>query len=173
MDDKKTPVRRPGIGIAIDRHKFKQLREAALLERIDLSDLTKVTELRALASDHEIPGYTLMDYDQLVEALTRAGVILPRHVGISRDAIAKIENGDRLRPKISTLRILIDTLNMALAERGEPTIGIADLYPVDEDGGQEPKSITESESDLNPDTAPDLRGESPTPEASSDIPDPH
>lgn len=140
LDGSRTPVSRPGIGIAIDRHKLKKLREAALLERIDLSDLTKDTELREIAAEHDIAGRDGMDYDALLDALFDAKVQLPRHVGISRDAIAKIENGDRLRPKISTLRILIDTLNIALARRGEPPIGIADLYAVpdgDADGDAE------------------------------------
>lgn len=141
----RSPVSRPGIGIAIDRHKLKKLREAALLERIDLSDLTKDTELREIAGEHDLPGRDDMDYHQLRAALLAAGVKLPRHVGISRDAIAKIENGDRLRPKISTLRILIDTLNIGLARRGEPPIGIADLYagPGVDDEGEEPEDQTE------------------------------
>jgi len=163
MEQTKTPVRRPGIGIAIDRHKLKGLREAALLERIDLSDLTKLTELRRLARDYDIPGIMLMDHVQLSQVLTDKGATLPRHIGISRDAIAKIENGDRLRPKISTLRILIDTLNMALALRGEATIGIADLYHDDEDSGdQEPDTTAHLE-------ASGYEGETPDPEASSDI----
>jgi DNA-binding XRE family transcriptional regulator len=130
---------RPGIGIAIDRHKFKQLREAALLERIDLSDLSRLTELRELAADNGLKGYNRMDEETLTAALKRHGVVLPRHIGISRDAIAKIENGDRKRPKISTLRILIDTLNMALAHRGEPTVSITDLklHVHDADPGEE------------------------------------
>jgi DNA-binding XRE family transcriptional regulator len=119
---------RPGIGIAIDRHKFKQLRETAMLERIDLADLSRITELRELAADNGLRGYSRMDEETLTAALKRHGVPLPRHIGISRDAIAKIENGDRKRPKISTLRILIDTLNTALAHRGEPTVSITDLY---------------------------------------------
>jgi DNA-binding XRE family transcriptional regulator len=124
-----TPVPRPGIGIAIDRYKLKAMREAALLERIDLAELSRITELRELASDHQIPGWSRMDYEQLLDALNRASVALPRHIGISRDAIAKIENGDRLRPKISTLRLLIDTLNTQLTNRGIDPIGVEDLYP--------------------------------------------
>lgn len=134
----RSPVSRPGIGIAIDRRKLKQLREAALLERIDLSDLTKHTELCQIAAANGIDGYSGMDNDELTAALKARGVQLPRHVGISRDAIAKIENGDRLRPKISTLRILIDTLNVALADRGEPPISIRDLYAGPDDGEQDP-----------------------------------
>lgn len=131
-----TPVRRPGIGIAIDRHKLKALRETALLERIDLSELTRDTELRQLAAEHEITGYPVMDLEDLIPALESRGVTIPRHIGVSRDAIAKIENGDRQRPKISTLRILIDTLNIALNRRGHPPIGIADLYAgTEHDGG--------------------------------------
>src|SRR5580765_7734133 len=126
---------RPGIGIAIDRHKFKQLREAALLERIDLSELSRLTELRELASENGLKGYARMDEDTLTAVLEKHGVLLPRHIGISRDAIAKIENGDRKRPKISTLRILIDTLNTALANRGEPTVSITDLYAAQESTG--------------------------------------
>jgi len=122
------PVRRPGIGIAIDRHKLKALREAALLERIDLSALTRLTELRQLAAANDIGGSATMSEAQLTATLHDAGVALPRHVGISRDAIAKIENGDRLRPKISTLRILIDTLNTELTRRGRAMIGVEDLY---------------------------------------------
>jgi DNA-binding XRE family transcriptional regulator len=130
---------RPGIGIAIDRHKFKQLREAALLERIDLSELSRITELRELASDNGLRGYARMDEETLTAVLEKHGVPLPRHIGISRDAIAKIENGDRKRPKISTLRILIDTLNTALAHRGEPTVSITDLYAAQDstDPGEE------------------------------------
>ena len=134
VSNARSPVSRPGIGIAIDRHKLKKLRESALLERIDLSDLTKDTELREIAASYDLDGWADMDYEELLGAVNNAGVQLPRHIGISRDAIAKIENGDRLRPKISTLRILIDTLNIALARRGEPQIGIADLYAVPQDG---------------------------------------
>jgi len=128
---------RPGIGIAIDRHKFKQLREAALLERIDLSEASRLTELRELASENGLKGYARMDEETLTEALRKHSVLLPRHIGISRDAIAKIENGDRKRPKISTLRILIDTLNIALANRGEPTVSITDLYAAQESPREE------------------------------------
>ena len=162
VNDTKTPVSRPGIGIAIDRHKLKGLREAALLERIDLSELTKLTELRRLALDTEIQGYMNMDSARLAQELTDKGVTLPRHIGISRDAIAKIENGDRLRPKISTLRILIDTLNTALMLRGENTIGIADLYHDEEDGGDQEPDTTAAEASGD-------EGDTPDPEASSDI----
>jgi transcriptional regulator with XRE-family HTH domain len=141
MNQAAAPVPRPGIGIAIDRRKLKALREAALLERIDLSELSQITELREMAADHQIPGWSRMDYEQLADALKRAGVALPRHIGISRDAIAKIENGDRLRPKISTLRLLIDTLNTELNRRGMDTIGVEDLYP-DTDPGRSPTLFT-------------------------------
>jgi DNA-binding XRE family transcriptional regulator len=123
------PIPRPGIGIAIDRYKLKALREAALLERIDLSELSQLTDLRDIAAGHKVKGYALMNYDQLLDVLRERDIPLPRHIGVSRDCIAKIENGDRLRPKISTLRLLIDTLNAELARRGLDTIGVEDLYP--------------------------------------------
>jgi DNA-binding XRE family transcriptional regulator len=147
-------VRRPGIGIAIDRHKFKQLREAALLERIDLSEATKDTELRQLARDNGVP-WEGKDRAVLTADLIAARVLLPRHVGISRDAIAKIENGDRARPKISTLRLLIDTLNVALIRRGRDPIGVEDLYRR-ENGDAGPGPVTAET--LNADTVPGPAG---------------
>ena len=92
----RTGVSRPGIGITVNRRKLKKLRESALLERIDLSDLSKLTDLRQIAADSGIAGCDSMDYDTLLAALQHAGVPLPPHIGISRDAIAKILDGTTL-----------------------------------------------------------------------------
>lgn len=53
----------------------------------------------------------------------------PEGRGISRDAIAKIENGERLRPKPRTMRLIIDALNAELQRRGKPAVDIEDLAP--------------------------------------------
>ena len=122
------PVRRPGFGVAVDRHKVRSLREQAYLERIDVANQSKLAHLRQFADKHGIPGYPSMDEDEIREALAAKDIALPRHVGISRDCIAKIENGDRVRPKISTLEILIGTLNAELYRRGMETVGIEAVY---------------------------------------------
>jgi DNA-binding XRE family transcriptional regulator len=138
------PVRRPGIGIAIDRHKLKALRESALLERIDLARLSELTELRQLADRYRIDHSKITDRYELAALLGGNAIALPRHPGVSRDAIAKIENGDRQRPKIHTLRLIIDTLNTEFARRGKPLIGVEDLYP---DGHRSPIGETAANED--------------------------
>lgn len=133
------PVRRPGFGVAVDRHKLRALREEVFLERIDLSNLSRTIHLRQIASQHDIPGYPVMEAGELRAALTAKGITLPRHVGVSRDCIAKIENGHRAQPKISTVGIIIDTLNTELARRGREPVGIEAVYAEKHDGDGSPR----------------------------------
>lgn len=78
--ERKTTIRRPAAGIAIDPAKLIALRERHALSRQDLADL-----------------------------------VLIGGKPMSRDAIAKIENGAR-RPKPATLRAICDALKCTPAD---------------------------------------------------------
>lgn len=73
--ERKTSIRRPASGVAIDPERLRRMRERRALNRQQLAEM----------------------------------VIMPNGKPMSRDAIAKIENGAR-RPKPATLRALCDAL---------------------------------------------------------------
>jgi len=68
----------------------------------------------------------LLNRLELAEATKKVD---PDGKGISRDAIAKIENGERQRPKIRTMRLILDALNVELKRRKRRQIQIEDLAP--------------------------------------------
>lgn len=129
-----TPVQRPGYGIAVDGRKLRKIRESLLLDRLGLSDLARITELRQIARDNAIPGYPVLEYDEICLQLEARNIALPRHVGVSRDAIAKIENGARTHPMVHTVKAIIEALNVELARRGYETIGVDAVYAEAQDG---------------------------------------
>lgn len=64
--------------------------------------------------------------------------------GVSRDEIAKLENGERKRPKITTLRKLITAYNKGRADRGKSPIDVEDLQAAGEiffPTGREPRDL--------------------------------
>lgn len=110
-----------------------------MLERVELAHLSQALDLIKLAAANDIkPGEQQLQVlehpgqaaQTLRVILTDAGVNLKKpglRIGVSRDEIAKLETGGRKRPKITTLRKLIDALNYARLARGKPTLDIEDL----------------------------------------------
>lgn len=125
------PVRaitRPAIGVLVDPERMAAARKSAMLERAELSDLSKFLELSAVAEANGITVSSEWDLIELRKALTDAGISTTgKRTGISRDEIAKLETGGRKRPKITTLRKFLDTINHARAQRGKPPIDVEDL----------------------------------------------
>jgi transcriptional regulator with XRE-family HTH domain len=122
----------------VDPERMAAARKSAMLERIELAHLSQALDLAKLAAAHDVkPGdqvQVLEHPGQAVQTLrtmlTAAGVDLSKpglRIGVSRDEIAKLETGGRKRPKITTLRKLIDALNYARTERGKPNLDIEDL----------------------------------------------
>lgn len=127
----KYPVRaitRPAIGVLVDPERMAAARKSAMLERAELSDLSKYLELSAVAEANGITVSADWDLIELRKALSDAGIsVTGKRTGISRDEIAKLETGGRKRPKITTLRKFLDTINHARALRGKPPIDVEDL----------------------------------------------
>lgn len=125
------PVRaitRPAIGVLVDPERMAAARKSAMLERAELSDLSKFLELSLVATANGITVAEDWDLPDLRKALSDAGVVMTgKRIGISRDEIAKLETGGRKRPKITTLRKFLDTINHARAQRGKPNIEVEDL----------------------------------------------
>jgi transcriptional regulator with XRE-family HTH domain len=82
----KTAIRRPASGVAISTHKLAAMRARRSMTRLQLAQRTL-----------ELDPLRWQDDEGLW------------HGGVSRDAIAKIENGQR-RPKTSTLEKLCEAL---------------------------------------------------------------
>lgn len=77
----------------------------------------------------------LVDRHKLVAA--RKSAMLERFElaelsGVSRDEIAKLENGERKRPRVVTMRKLIAAFNKARADRGKSPIDVEDLQDASE-----------------------------------------
>jgi DNA-binding XRE family transcriptional regulator len=130
----KTGITRSHIGVLIDPRKLTNARNSTMLERLELAELSQALELRRIAVEENIDVGPEMDHRVLRQILADAGVDIftdakgeKRSVGVSRDAIAKWENGERPRPKITTLRMLITALNHARAVRGKPPIDVENL----------------------------------------------
>lgn len=127
------PLTRPAIGVLVDPERMAAARKSAMLERIELADLSKSLDLRKIAGEAGVDTGGQTDTAMLRKILADAGInlrkppYLGRRIGVSRDEIAKLETGGRKRPKITTLRKLIDTLNHARAARGKPPLDIEDL----------------------------------------------
>lgn len=125
------PVRaitRPAIGVLVDPERMAAARKSAMLERAELSDLSKILEMRRTAEASGIPVNDEWDIHDLRRVLASAGITTTgKRIGISRDEIAKLETGGRKRPKITTLRKFLDTINHARAQRGKPPIEVEDL----------------------------------------------
>lgn len=121
-------ITRPAIGVLVDPERMAAARKSAMLERAELSDLSKFLELSAVAEANGITVSAEWDLIELRKALSDAGIsVTGKRTGISRDEIAKLETGGRKRPKITTLRKFLDTINHARAERGKPPIDVEDL----------------------------------------------
>jgi len=126
---------RPAIGVLVDPGRMAAARKSAMLERIELAHLSQALDLAKIATEVGLnPGYhPVPELAVLRKMLTDAGINLKkppyarRRIGVSRDEIAKLETGGRKRPKITTLRKLIDALNYARSERGKPPLDIEDL----------------------------------------------
>ena len=125
-----TQLTRPAIGILVDPERMAAARKSAMLERIELAHLSQALDLRAIAAEEGVDTGPTTDVTQLKKKLADAGVPIKRpgvRIGVSRDEIAKLETGGRKRPKITTMRKLITTLNYARAELGKPPLQIEDL----------------------------------------------
>jgi transcriptional regulator with XRE-family HTH domain len=121
-------ITRPAIGVLVDPERMAAARKSAMLERAELSDLSKFLELSRLAAASGIAIGRDWDLPDLRKALSDAGLATTgKRTGISRDEIAKLETGGRKRPKITTLRKFLDTINYARAQRGKPPIEVEDL----------------------------------------------
>lgn len=132
------PLTRPGLGVLVDPERMAAARKSAMLERIELAHLSQALDLIKLATAN---GIKTGDQQDLLERptlavktltgmLTEAGVVTKKpglRIGVSRDEIAKLESGGRKRPRITTLRKLIDALNYAREQRGKPPIDIEHL----------------------------------------------
>lgn len=133
----KTGITRPAIGVLVDPDKLIAARRSAMLERLELAHLSQALALRDIAAENEVDVGDELDQAELRRILTAAGVNLgkggpygpytPKPIGVSRDEIAKLENRERKRPKITTLRLLIDALNYARVQRGKLPIDVEDL----------------------------------------------
>ena len=112
----------------VDPERMSAARKSALLERAELSDLSKVIELTRLAESTGIDTGGQKDVLVLREILAAQGITLTgKRIGISRDELAKLETGGRKRPRITTLRKFLDTVNYARAQRNKPPIDVEDL----------------------------------------------
>ncbi len=131
---------RPAIGVLVDPERMSAARKSAMLERIELASLSQVLDLIKVATAHSIT--TSQDPKEIVEhpglaadairmQLSLAGVntvkIPGLRIGVSRDEIAKLESRRGKRPKITTLRKLIDAMNYARAVQDKPPLHIEDL----------------------------------------------
>jgi len=135
---KSPPLTRPGLGVLVDPERMAAARKSAMLERIELASLSQTLDLRRIAAEEGLDsGIGSVDLEQIQldmqtmrKILAEAGVTLKKpglRIGVSRDEIAKLESGGRKRPRITTLRKLIDALNYARAERDKPPIDIEHL----------------------------------------------
>jgi hypothetical protein len=121
-------ITRPAIGVLVDPERMAAARKSAMLERVELSDLSKVLELTSIAAANGIDAGDLRDVAALRSLLADNGIVLTgKRIGISRDEIAKLETGGRKRPKITTLRKFLHTINHARALEGEPPIRVKDI----------------------------------------------
>jgi transcriptional regulator with XRE-family HTH domain len=121
-------ITRPAIGVLVDPERMAAARKSAMLERAELSDLSKILELRKIAAASGAAYGDEWDLPELRRAVASAGIVLTgKRIGISRDEIAKLETGGRKRPKITTLRKFLDTINYARAHRDKPPIEVEDL----------------------------------------------
>lgn len=125
--DAQPPLTRPGIGVLVDPQLMLAARKSAMLERDELSELSKALELIKIAAGSGVDTSGQVDVPALRTLLTDAGITLPKRIGVSRDEIAKLESGGRKRPKITTMSKLIDTMNYARARLGKPALHIEDL----------------------------------------------
>ncbi len=132
------PLTRPGLGVFVDPERMAAARKSAMLERIELASLSQTLDLRRIATEEGLDdGLGDVDLEQIHQdmqmvrkILADAGVTLKKpglRIGVSRDEIAKLESGGRKRPRITTLRKLIDALNYARGARGKPPIDIEHL----------------------------------------------
>jgi transcriptional regulator with XRE-family HTH domain len=122
----------------VDPEKMAAARKSAMLERIELASLSQTLDLRRIAAEERLDGdlgdvdleQIQLDMQEVRKILADAGVTLKKpglRIGVSRDEIAKLESGGRKRPRITTLRKLIDALNYAREARGKPPIDIEHL----------------------------------------------
>lgn len=132
------PLTRPGLGVLVDPERMAAARKSAMLERIELAALSQTLDLRRIATEEGLDdGLGTVDLEQIQQdmqmlrkILADAGITLKKpglRIGVSRDEIAKLESGGRKRPRITTLRKLIDALNYAREARGKPPIDIEHL----------------------------------------------
>lgn len=108
-------VTRPGIGVEVDPAAVKRARTYAMFDRLQLSQATAAADETADDGCEIDPGGKCQH--------GRPGN------GVSRDEIAKLENGERPRPRMNTVRLIVLALRAELIRRGEPPIGIEDLVP--------------------------------------------
>lgn len=108
-------VKRPGIGVEVDPAAVKRARTYAMLNRLDLAAATAAVDETATDGCRIGPG----------------GRCPHGHPGkgISRDEIAKLENGERPRPRMDTVRLIVLALRAELTRRGERPVGIEDIVP--------------------------------------------
>jgi transcriptional regulator with XRE-family HTH domain len=124
---------RPAIGVLVDPERMAAARKSAMLERIELAALSQALDLMKIAAENGLDTGSQADVKVLRKTLADAGIDLTRapynrrRIGVSRDEIAKLESRKGKRPKITTLRKLIDALNYARAQRDKPPLDIEDL----------------------------------------------
>ena len=112
----------------VDPKRMSAARKSAMLERAELSDLSKTLELTRIAEATGIDTGGQTYPPVLRELLAAQGITLAgRRIGISRDELAKLETGGRKSPRITTLRKFLDTVNYARALRDKPPIDVEDL----------------------------------------------
>ena len=108
-------VTRPGIGVEVDPAAVKRARTYAMFDRLQLSEATAAVDDTAEDGCPIEPGTRC--------AHGRQGN------GVSRDEIAKLENGERPRPRMNTVRLIVLAVRAELIRRSKPPIGIEDLVP--------------------------------------------
>ncbi len=161
------PLTRPGLGVLVDPERMAAARKSAMLERIELASLSQTLDLRRIAAEEKLDGelgdvdleQIQLDMQMVRKILADAGVTLKKpglRIGVSRDEIAKLESGGRKRPRITTLRKLIDALNYAREARGKPPIDIEHLQVDGEVLIPEPEV---AEGEENPEWLPDWERE--------------
>jgi DNA-binding XRE family transcriptional regulator len=114
----------------VDPERMAAARKSAMLERIELAHLSQALDLIKIATAEGVEVSDTTDVQVLRKELADAGISIKRpgqRIGVSRDEIAKLETGGRKRPKITTMRKLIATLNYARKELGKPPLYIEDL----------------------------------------------